>query len=333
MVNKALKHVRRLWKTFHLIFFSKKNLKRDAIILGTFCFILAMLFAESQYSFFSGLMRSVKNISQPSVIPSLSEEQIYEEVRTIQGTINTDNWKTYQSQWYGLEIKYPENWMAPTKQAASRGSKWEYRYQFRKYNMAEENPYIGFDVVIYAVAKIKELSNTEEFPSVISEQSKAEGQCTTIEGHIIETGDYPAEEIYIPPADNCYNTALFFSNTRGAYMYNIVPRFREGSLISGDPRVEITDNFPEFYSIISTFKLTDIVRPRLTPPERATSAPMPVSYRTVGGRLVCAKTNDHPGKSQKNKGRHLDMECCMDPDEYPNPNCYYPPDKYGKYLK
>ena len=237
------------------------------------------------------------------------------------------------SSWYGLEIKYPENWAAPIKKASSRDSQWEYRYQFRKKNVSEDNPYIGFDIVIYSIAKTKELSNTGEFPPAISEQVEMEHECSTLEGHIIETGDYPAEEIYIPPTDNCYNTTLFFSNTRGDYIYNIVSKFQGGSLISGDPRVEITDNFPEFYSIDSTFKFTDIARPRPTSPERATSAPMPVSFKVTRGQLVCAKENDHPGKSRQNKGRHLDMECCMDPDEYPNPNCYYPPDKYGKYLK
>lgn len=333
MENYALKHIRRLWKTLYTIFFSKKNLKRDAIILGTLLIILAGLFSENQYSFFSDIIRYAKNISQPAVIPMLSEEQIYEEVRTIQETINTDDWKTYQSQWYGLEIKYPENWMAPTKQAVSRGSKWEYRYQFRKHNIAEENPFIGFDLVIYDVSKIKELANAEEFPALKSEELKTADKCANIKGHIIETGDYPAEEIYIPPADDCYNPALFFSNTRGAYTYNIVPRFKEGSPVSGDPRVEIVDDFPEFYSIISTFKLTDIVRPRPSSPERTTFSPMPVSFKMVRGQLVCAKENDHPSKSNKNKGKHLDMECCLDPDEYPNPHCYYPPDKYGKYLK
>ncbi|NTW89551.1 MAG: hypothetical protein HGB37_01380 [Candidatus Moranbacteria bacterium] len=62
------------------------------------------------------------------------------------------------------------------------------------------------------------------------------------------------------------------------------------------------------------------------------SAPYPNSYKKVNGRLVCAKKNDHPEKSKKNKKKHMDMECCLDPDEIPNPHCYYPPEKYGKYL-
>lgn len=63
-------------------------------------------------------------------------------------------------------------------------------------------------------------------------------------------------------------------------------------------------------------------------------APSPNMYKTDdSGRKVCSKKNDKPSKSKKYKSIHLDMECCLDPDEIPNPHCYYPPEKYGKYLK
>lgn len=63
------------------------------------------------------------------------------------------------------------------------------------------------------------------------------------------------------------------------------------------------------------------------------NAPGPhVFEKDSSGRKVCNKSNDKPGKSDKGKGKHMDMECCLDPDEYPNPHCYYPPGKYGKFL-
>lgn len=67
-----------------------------------------------------------------------------------------------------------------------------------------------------------------------------------------------------------------------------------------------------------------------------TSAPMPATFTVdAAGRRVCEKKNDKPRKSKENnKGKiHMDMECCLDPDEIPNPNCYYDPGKYRKYLK
>jgi len=51
--------------------------------------------------------------------------------------------------------------------------------------------------------------------------------------------------------------------------------------------------------------------------------PIPYSYKVVDGKMVCAKENDKPRKSKQNKGIHLDMECCLDPDEIPNNNCTY----------
>jgi hypothetical protein len=145
-------------------------------------------------------------------------------------------------------------------------------------------------------------------------------------------GDYPAEEVYIPISDACYNAALFFSNTRNGYIYNIAPKIKDGMGLAGDPARELESHIPEFYSVASTWDLIDIVRPKPVPPKPKITAPMPASYKKVNGQLVCAKKNDKPSKSKKNKGKHMDMECCLDPDEYPNPHCYYPPAKYGKYL-
>lgn len=102
--------------------------------------------------------------------------------------------------------------------------------------------------------------------------------------------------------------------------------------LTSDPIVEISDQFPEFYSIVSTLNPIEIVRPKPVPPKPKITAPFLVTYKKVDGKLVCAKKNDKPKKSKNKKGKHLDMECCLDPDEYPNPHCYYDPAKYGKYL-
>lgn len=52
-------------------------------------------------------------------------------------------------------------------------------------------------------------------------------------------------------------------------------------------------------------------------------APLPVSAKKVNGQWVCANKNDKPGKSDKNKRAHIDRQCCLDPDEVPNPHCTY----------
>jgi len=132
--------------------------------------------------------------------------------------------------------------------------------------------------------------------------------------------------------DNCYNPAFFYTLTRDDYIYNIVPILRWEEEKTIQPKKEIIDGFPEFISMASTFGLIDIKRPKAIS-KPAISAPMPVWYKKdAAGRFVCAKKNDKPSKSKKNKKKHLDMECCLDPGEYPNPHCYYPLEKYGKLL-
>jgi len=278
--------------------------------------------------------------------------------------MDMSSWKKYQNLWYGFELKYPESWEKPKERGAPADADWEYRYEFRKKDPGkmenscaeslkqldipgwqlkylfykkgaeENNPFSGFNMIIYDVEKIKELTNTDEFPAVKNEELKAAGACDQIEGHLWENENYPAEKIHILSDDNCYNSVFFYSLTREKYIYNVVPVLKENLEISADLEKEAIDNFPEFFSIASSFNLVDIKRPkpvlpkpRITPPKPAAAA------KNSAGRMVCAKKNDHPGKSNKNKSKHLDMECCLDPDEYPNPHCYYPPEKYGKYLK
>lgn len=52
-------------------------------------------------------------------------------------------------------------------------------------------------------------------------------------------------------------------------------------------------------------------------------SPPPVSAKKVNGKWVCANKKDKPGKSDKNRRAHIDRQCCLDPDEVPNPHCTY----------
>lgn len=52
----------------------------------------------------------------------------------------------------------------------------------------------------------------------------------------------------------------------------------------------------------------------------------------AAGKGRCAHPEDKPRKS-KEKGKHMDEDCCPDPDEYPDPKCYYTPAGYALMLK
>jgi len=244
-------------------------------------------------------------------------------------TLDTTGWNTYKTAWYGFEVKYPTSWSKPVLKSAPSGSRWEYRYQFRH---GENRRNAGFDVVVYNVARVQELSGTDEFPAVKDDGSKTNGSCTNTVATLAENEEYPAEQVYVSPDDACYETAYFYTLTRDNYIYNITPAFveHEDALILRER--EIIEEFPEFVAVASTFNLIDIVRPK---PQPKITAPHPASAtkRDSQGRMVCAKKDDNPSKSKSGKKKHLDMECCLDPDEYPNPWCYYPPEKYGKLLE
>jgi len=65
---------------------------------------------------------------------------------------------------------------------------------------------------------------------------------------------------------------------------------------------------------------------RNTPPPRT-------STKRVDGKKICDKKNDKPHESGKGSLPHMDMECCPDPDEWPNPHCYYTPEQLSRMKK
>ena len=71
-----------------------------------------------------------------------------------------------------------------------------------------------------------------------------------------------------------------------------------------------------------------ISRQRAANKARILSGPVPTGPTTgiPDGRRVCAVKNDHP---QGGGAIHVDEDCCPDPNETPNPRCYYSPGQLG----
>jgi hypothetical protein len=72
-----------------------------------------------------------------------------------------------------------------------------------------------------------------------------------------------------------------------------------------------------------------LVRPIEVKPEFQPKAQkaVPVAHKTIIRKPIiqkisCAEKNDHPGYSDT-KGKHMDEDCCPDPDEWPKPGCVY----------
>ena len=311
-------------------FWYEKNLAIDIILVVLAAGFFAFLVISNYQS--KSLESTSKTFQQITESQIEQARQAFEEGTKIPA-ISMDNWPIYQTQWYGFELKYPENWNKPVSKSAARGASWKYRYEFRRKEVAEDDQYIGFDVIVYDVKKVKELSSTDEFPAVKDEELKEQGACQEVAEYFTENENYPADRVYVSPNDGCYYPTYFFTLTREEYMYNVVPVLKNEEGNDSQTERKIIKNFPEFISAASTFNLIDIKKPAVVSKPKIT-APKPVAgtKRDSQGRRVCAEKHDNPGKSDQHKKKHLDMECCLDPDEYPNPHCYYPPEKYGKYL-
>ena len=328
--EKEKQKVKKHENIFTLQIFHKhhKIIKEISVAVAALSVLGVMIFAARQYS----ILKRSENVPVPQVTLPQQAIQETEETMPDPPEIDIADWKAYNNPYYGFEMKYPSDWKKPTAKSPPKGVKWQYRYLFRKSKADENSPYVGFDVVIYNVQKVKEISDTDEFPELKNQEQEPNDTCSLIEGHLFENPNYPAEEIYIPPNDDCYNTDFFYSLTRDEFIYNFIPIIKEGTDSPANPKEGVTKDFPEFFGAASSIDLIDIVRPKPKPLAPKITAPQPVSAIRVGGRLVCAKKNDHPSYSDKTSHKHLDMECCLDPDEYPNPWCYYPPSKYGKFL-
>lgn len=329
--NEIEKYFKKEKKAFSKIFLCRKNLGRDIFVIICIIFISWIVIA-------SNIPKPQERIPEVKIIeaPMETKEIPDEEEMIVSLQFNTDfgNWTLYQNQWYGFEIKYPSGWQKPMTSKILHGSRWEQKYEFRKINLGEDDPYIGYDVVIYDLKKIKNVEDTDEFSKKIQEEFSDAIDCQRMTGHVLEKEEFPAERIFIPPNDDCYQTALFYNLIRDEYMFNIIPVFKDGGHGENEKlKSDLLENFPEFFSAATTLNLIDIKRSKpVLKKSPVRKDPMPYVFDIKNGKRVCNHKNDHPHKSKQNKKKHLDMECCLDPDEIPNSNCYYDPAKYGKYL-
>lgn len=243
--------------------------------------------------------------------------------------VDSSNWEAYSNKWYGFKLKYPSGWENPGDSRPSKNSKWEYKYEFRKKKEGNSEIYSGFDVVAYDLKKVEQgISETE----TITNATKVDDDdlCLSVDSFLAENGFFSAKMVNIPSGEDCYHPTFFYTVQSEKYLFNIIPIGSRSEFKFGDVSDAVLVNFPEFYIISNTFELIDIERPK---PKPVITAPYPVAYKKQGGRLVCSKDNDKPAKSKQGKGIHLDMECCLDPDEIPNPHCYYPLEKYAKVFE
>ncbi|KKT72417.1 MAG: hypothetical protein UW66_C0003G0001, partial [Candidatus Moranbacteria bacterium GW2011_GWF1_44_4] len=242
---------------------------------------------------------------------------------TVAEPIDTTAWDTYQNKWYGFEIQHPDSWKNNTqyKTATEKSAVYETIYKYRKDSDDASDTFEGYDVKIYPVKKIKNVESTNDIHKKEGAPDDTSG-CELFEEMNFGPEGFYFQKVSVKDDSPCYEPAYFYSLTKGNYIYNIVPAVGESGERFSDPEKETNRRFPEYKEAVNSFKFIQIVRPQAKARPKIT-AKRPVSAKVVGGKLVCAKKNDKPRKSKRNKPGHMDMECCLDPDEIPNPWCTY----------
>jgi len=309
--------------------FSRKNepmlhtIEWIFILLAFFVVGFPILYYQSGENIFGGGKLKSIGTKEPSAPPSEAEKKFIGE--TVLEPIDTTGWDTYRNQWYGFEIRHPDSWTGMQyKTSTTKNSSYETIYKFRKDSSGENDPYIGFDVAIYSTKKVENIQQTDD---LVKKENAPEdtSNCRFSEEMTLGEENNVFQKVSVREGDACFEPTYFFSATKNSYLYDIIPVAKEGAEPPADPEKDANKNFPEYKEVASSIKFIPVSRPvaKTVPAKPKITAQRPVAAKVVGGRLVCAKKNDKPRKSKKNKPGHLDLECCLDPDERPNPWCSY----------
>jgi len=265
--------------------------------------------------------------SKEALIQTPEEEKMFTG-EVVSEPIDMTDWDTYQNKWYGFEIQHPDSWTnLQFKSAAEKNARYETIYKFRRESEEENSNFIGFDVAVYPTRKALKLENTNDIDKKENAPEDMNG-CPLSEEANLGSEGLSFQKVNIKNDNPCFKPAYFYSVARDGYIYNIVPALKENAEDFSDPEKETSKLFPEYKEAVATFKFIKLTRPQpeLQPkpkPDPRAKVHRPLQAKVVGGNLVCILKNEHPHKSRHGKGRHMDEDCCMDPDETPNPWCSY----------
>ena len=270
-----------------------------------------------------GKLTSLGN-QEATAPPSEAEKKFIGETVT-EPIVDVTGWDTYRNQWYGFEINHPDSWInMQYRTSTSKNSRFETVYKFRKDSSGENDPYVGFDVVVYSTKKAASVDQTNDIQKKDGAPDDT-SNCQFYQDLTMGEENNVFQKVSVSEGNTCYDSTYFFSIKKDNYLFDIVPVAKDGAEMPANLEQDVNKNFPEYKKVVSSLKFIPIERPvvvnaALSKPK--TTARRPLAAAVVAGRLVCPFKNDHPSKS-KTKGHHMDEDCCMDPDEDRNPWCSY----------
>lgn len=303
------------------------------IIAGTFALllILASIFATRLKPF-------------PNHRPNMGNNQSTDQSGTITGAsapenapteipIDTSNWKKYRDPFYHFEVKYPDGWAKPVaKKINDPDFDYEYLASFGTAETMAGQGVEGFNIFVFPTEKCSNAATAQQQNTTDASQTGDTSSCASKKTQISLV------------APNSPNIIEFTSKI---YSYTIIP------LISGsDTDQELAKktnlNFQEAAKTFSFDSTLKLITPKKTGASASSNnaignivrpvAPAARSGRITGGvpvargKYICPHPNRKPMKSP-NQGKHVDEDCCPDPDEWPNSLCIYKASDYRIMFK
>jgi len=253
-----------------------------------------------------------------------------DELRQLSGlTVNlapapdpTVDWKTYRNSKYGVSLKYPRSWQDSRESSAGDQEKYILKISFDEKGVASPAGVKGFDIFVYGAQKFSGPIGTDNLKK--KNGDIPDQDCPKIDDITLGEQGHSAKEVNISADNPCWEETFFYSLTKNGYIFNLVPRQEMGEKILEDrKKIDILRNFPEFYDVVSTLDFSETQTESIVQLSKqvAQKAIAPPKVRFTSG-ATCAHKKDKPSRS-KTKGKHMDEDCCPDPDKWPNPRCAY----------
>lgn len=285
--------------------------------------------------------KNVKPVQQVAEVNNNNNSQLTPEEeeadRKIQEMVKQqemESWKIYENKAYGFTIKYPQNWPEPSFSGPQKDFKFRYKLSFREKVGAPEEQVNGFDIYIYRNMQPSNKFIKADYTDNITVKETAApdySNCKELEVFSLGKAEYPALQVYTKSDDPCFREAYFFSLKKNYYIFDFVPVLKSGINYEGyDGEKKVEEEFPDFYRILSTLDFP-IVKKVVSPTTTKPVTPKVEAPRVVRG-IRCPEKIQHPSKSNT-KGKHVDEDCCPDPDEWPKAGCAYSAHDYSIMLK
>lgn len=225
----------------------------------------------------------------------------------------------YRNDTYGFQVNYPGDWVSPQEETVNDP---DYNYIFRASFGTDQGfrgeTAEGFNVFVYrgnaCLSNGDSVSIQDKNPDAplahsIANNSQIQSGC--VSRKVTVNGSFFPHEINI------------FQYVGTNYSFVLVPFISRNEALPE----HITAQFEEAAKSFDVLAQDPISPPpavnQKIPPKISPQVKKPTAMVRPQGTMVCPDPKQKPAYS-KTKGKHMDEDCCPDPDEWPNPQCIYP---------